>query len=247
MTHHDPAIVGRSCVRDCIRSLLIVGFAALLVGCNKTSTEITDSIPNDYRQRHPISIVEGRRTLELFVGAGRGGLTPSQRAEVLAFAQTWRHDATAGIVIDRPIDGPNERAARDTLKEVLSILAHAGIPEQGVGIKPYPAGANRVAALRLSYPQVAAQAGPCGLWPDDLGPSYEPKHFENQPYYNLGCAHQRNLAAMVANPADLVQPRAETAVYRGKRTFGTDKWRRGESPATVYPDAQKGAISEVGR
>jgi pilus assembly protein CpaD len=104
-----------------------------------------------------------------------------------------------------------------------------------------------VAALRLSYPEVAAHAGPCGLWPDDLGPSYDTKHFENRPYYNLGCAQQRNLAAMVANPHDLVQPRAEAPVYRAKRTFGAEKWRKGEAPGTVYQEQQKGAISDLGR
>jgi pilus assembly protein CpaD len=227
---------------------LIACLAALLAGCNTTADkEITDSIPTEYRQRHPITIGEGRQTLEVFVGAGRGGLTPTQRAEVLAFAHAWHREATAGIVIERPAGSPNERAARDTLKEVLSILAHAGIPNHGIGIRPYHAGKNSVAALRLNYPRVAAHAGPCGLWPDDLGPSYETQHFENRPFYNLGCAHQRNLAAMVADPADLVQPRAEAPVYRAKRTFGAEKWRKGESPGTVYPDNSKGAISEVGR
>ena len=67
------------------------------------------------------------------------------------------------------------------------------------------------------------------------------------PYYNLGCATQRNLAAMVDNPADLVQPRAETPAYTAKRTTGIDKWRKGESPATTYPDANKGAISDLGK
>jgi pilus assembly protein CpaD len=247
MTHHDPAIAGLSVLRAGVRGLLITGFAVLLAGCYTASKETAGTIPNDYRQRHPITIAEGNRTLELFVGAGRGGLTPAQRAEVLAFARTWRREATGGVVIERPGDGPNERAARDTLKEVLSILVHAGVPNHGIGIKPYHAGHNTIAALRLSYPQVAAHAGPCGLWPEDLGPSHETQHFENRPYYNLGCAHQRNLAAMVANPADLVQPRAETPVYQAKRTYGAEKWRRGESPATVYPDANKGAISEVGR
>ena len=52
---------------------------------------------------------------------------------------------------------------------------------------------------------------------------------------------------MVANPADHIQPRAETPVYAAKRTFGAEKWRKGESPATNYPDSQKGAISEVGK
>ena len=71
-------------------------------------------------------------------------------------------------------------------------------------------------------------------------------HFENQPYYNLGCATQKNLAAMVDNPADLVQPRAETPVYTGKRAFAREKWRKGESPVTVFPDSNKGAISDLG-
>ena len=52
---------------------------------------------------------------------------------------------------------------------------------------------------------------------------------------------------MVAEPADLIQPRAETPPYTGKRTFQIDKWRKGESPATTYTDAQKGAISDLGK
>jgi pilus assembly protein CpaD len=52
---------------------------------------------------------------------------------------------------------------------------------------------------------------------------------------------------MVANPTDLVQPRAETPAWTAKRTFGTEKWRKGESPATTYPDTQKGAISDLGK
>jgi pilus assembly protein CpaD len=246
--HHDPAVAARSVARTGLRGVLIAGFAALVTNCSSPpKQEITASIPDDYRVRHPITMVEGRRTLEVFVGTGRGGLSPTQRAQVLAFAQTWRSEATAGVVIERPDGGPNERAARDTLKEVLSILTQAGIPNHGIGIRPYPAAGNRVAALRLNYPHVAAHAGPCGLWPENLGPGYETKHFENRPYYNLGCAHQRNLAAMVADPQDLVQPRAEGAVWQAKRTFGMEKWRKGESPTTVYPDSQKGAISEVGR
>jgi len=170
-----------------------------------------------------------------------------QRAEVLAFARSWQRDATGGVSIHQPVGGANERAARDSLKEALSIIVQAGVPNHGIGIRPYNASRSKLATLRLDYPRMVAEAGPCGLWPDDLGPSYHPKHFENRQYWNFGCANQRNLAAMIDNPADLVQPRAETPPYTAKRTFGTDKWRKGESPATHYPDAQKGAISEVGK
>ena len=53
---------------------------------------------------------------------------------------------------------------------------------------------------------------------------------------------------MVANPADLVQPRAESAgLHRASRTIVLDKYRKGESPATTYPDANKGKISDFGK
>jgi pilus assembly protein CpaD len=230
-----------------VRALVIAGLAAAVAGCNATAGDTTGSIPNDYRARHPIALKEGKHTLALLVGPGRGGLSPMQRAEVLAFAQTWKREATGGITVERPVGGPNERAALDTLKETLSIIVQAGVPNHGIGIKPYQAAGHKLPALRLNYPRMVADAGPCGLWPDDLGPSYQPKHFENRQYHNFGCATQRNLASMVANPADLIQPRAETPVNTAKRTFGTEKWRKGESPATTYTDAQKGAISDLGK
>jgi pilus assembly protein CpaD len=230
------------------RSLLIASFGAALAGCNTTyvSSDPTEGIPLAYQDRHPITVQEGRKALVLFVGSGRGGLSPTQRAEVLAFAHNWQRDATGGVTVDRPIQGVNERAISDSLRETLSILSQAGVPKNGIGIRPYdPHG--RVATLRLTYPLMKALAGPCGLWPDDLGPSYETKHYENVQYYNFGCATQRNLAAMVAEPADIVQPRSETSVYRAKRTFANDKWRKGENPSTVYTDPNKGAISEIGK
>jgi pilus assembly protein CpaD len=230
-----------------VRGVLIATFAATLAGCNTTTVaDTTGSIPLAYRDRHPIAMKEGKKSLTLFVGAGRGGLSPMQRAEVLAFAQNWKRDATGGITIDRPVGVANERAANDTLKEALSIIVQTGVPNNGIGIRPYHPGPNH-GTLRLNYPLMVADAGPCGLWPDDLGASNDVKHYQNQQYYNFGCSTQRNLAAMVAEPADLVQPRAEGPAYNAKRTFGVDKWRKGESPATTYPDAAKGAVSDVAK
>ena len=246
MTASNQAIA-RSRGKALARVVLVAGLAAGIAGCKTSARDTTGSIPVEYRARHPIAIKESDRTLTLFVGAGRGGLTPMQSAEVLAMAQNWKREATGGFTIDKPIGTPNERAANDTLKQILSIMASAGIPNHGIGIKPYKPEEGRAATLRVRYPLMTTEAGPCGLWPDDLGPNNDMKHFDNQPYYNLGCAQQRNLASMVENPADLVQPRAETPAYTGKRSVGIDKWRKGESSATKYPDGNKGAISDVAK
>ena len=38
---------------------------------------------------------------------------------------------------------------------------------------------------------------------------------------------------MVDNPADLVQPRAETPAYTMRRTTVVEKYRQGDAPATT--------------
>ena len=100
----------------------------------------------------------------------------------------------------------------------------------------------------MSYPKITAVAGPCGLWPEDLGPSIKDKSYlENKPYYNYGCANQRNLAAMIDNPADLVQPRPETPAYTVRRSEGFEKYRKGATSATTYPEADKAKLSDTGK
>ena len=177
--------------------------------------------------RHPITISEADRTFEVFIGSNRGELNPSQRAEVLAFAQSWRRESTGGVIVDVPVGTSNERAAGEAMREIRSILNASGVPSDGVMVRGYHPPERKLATIRITYPRLAAQAGPCGLWPEDIGPSLNRGYFENQQYWNLGCSSQRNLAAMVDNPADLVQPRAETPAYTMRRTTVMEKYRAG--------------------
>jgi pilus assembly protein CpaD len=231
-------------------AVLVAGLAAGLGACTHTSQEeTTASIPNDYRLRHPIAIQEANRTVNIFVGNTRGGLSASQRADVVGLASVWLREGTGAIVAEVPTDTSNARAAADSFREVRSLLTAAGVPPRGIIVRHFrPADPRLFATIRLTYPRIAAVAGPCGVWPEDLGPSIKNKgYLDNKPYWNFGCANQRNLAAMVDNPSDLVQPRPETPAYTARRTYALDKYRQGQSSATVYPDADKGKISSVGQ
>ena len=229
----------------------LIGLSVALGGCNNTGGEVitTASVPDDYRLRHPIAIEERNQSVVVFVGHARGGLSASQRADVIGLAQNWRHEATGAIVADVPVDTPNAAAAADAFREIQSLLAASGVPSRGVTVHHYhPDDPRLFATIRLNYPRIAAVAGPCGVWPDDLGPSIDNKVYsENREYYNFGCANQRNLAAMIDNPADLVQPRPETPAYTARRTEQFDKYRKGNPTATVYPDADKAKLSDAGK
>jgi pilus assembly protein CpaD len=240
------AVAGRRA--NAIRLALITTCALALTGCYTAPQEISGSVASDVRQRHPIVIKEGPRTVDLFIGERRGTLNGSQRAEVLSFAAEWRREATGGILIDVPAGTSNAAAAANAAREVRAILTAAGVPANAVQQRESrPQSPAKLVTLRLHYPRMMADAGPCGMWPHDLGPTYEREHFENRQYWNFGCAQQRNLAAMVENPADLVQPRSEVPPYNGRRTTVLEKYRRGESTATQNPDADKGKISTVGQ
>jgi pilus assembly protein CpaD len=225
----------------------LVGIALALGGCQHD--EVTASIPDDYKQRHPIAIEEQNRSIVVFVGHARGGLTADQRADVMGLASTWLHEGTGAIHIDVPADTPNARAAADSLHEIEAMLAAAGVPPRGVLLHRYrPEDKRFLPPIRLTYSKIAAVAGPCGLWPEDIGPSYKNKSwFENKQYYNFGCAYQRNMAAMVDNPSDLEQPRSETPAYTQRRTAAFEKYRKGTPTAVAYPEADKAKLSDTGK
>lgn len=229
--------------------LALLAGATMLAGCVTTNPDvIVGPTPSDYRQRHPTVIKEEPRTVELFIGSKRGMLTPAQRADVFAFAQEWHRESSGGVLIDLPAGTANAQAAAGAMHDVHAILASAGVPANGIAVRPYhPRDPLKLATLRISYPRIAAEAGPCGLWPDDLGAVYGRDHWENREYWNLGCASQHNLAAMVENPHDLVQPRGEAPIYTARRAIVLGKYQRGESTGATYPDAGKGKISNVGQ
>jgi len=228
----------------------LAGLSVALGACTSNGdVATTASVPNDYRLRHPIAIEEADRSVVVFVGHGRGGLSASERADVMGLARTWVREGTGAIVADVPVDTPNARAAAAAFQEVRALLAAGGVPPRGVMLRHYhPDDPRAFAAITLTYPRIAAVAGPCGLWPDDLGPSILNREYsENKDYYNFGCAYQRNMAAMVDNPSDLVQPRSETPAYTARRNVAFERYRKGETTATTYPESEKAKLSDTGK
>jgi len=228
----------------------LVGLSVVLGACKHTGdVAVAEGFPHDYRQRHPIAIEEANRSVVIFVGQARGGLSAAQRADVIGLAQVWLREGTGAITADVPVDTPNARAAADSFREIQATLVAAGVPSRGVVARRYkPDDPRTLATIRLNYPKISAVVGPCGLWPEDLGPSIKNKsYFENKQYYNFGCAYQRNMAAMVDNPADLVQPRSETPAYTSRRATAFDKYRKGTTTATTYPESDRAKLSDTGK
>ena len=233
---------------NALRAAAVAAGALLVCACNTDQqATVAPNVPTDFRQRHPITLQESQRTLQVFIGSNRGELNPTQRAQVLSFGIGWKRAATGGIIVERPVGTGNERAAADSMREIVSILAAAGLPPQSIAVQTYPATGASVAPVLIGYPKIVAQAGPCGLWPQDVGPSLNRAWTENQPPWNFGCAEQHNLAAMVADPSDLVQPRGETPAYTMRRVKVLSNYAQGQATSTETTSSNTGKISSVGQ
>jgi pilus assembly protein CpaD len=71
-----------------------------------------------------------------------------------------------------------------------------------------------------------------------------PASYENDQYHNFGCAAQQNLAAMVANPADLVRPQPTAPAHGARRAnvikvyadVGNTGWQPAPEPKLIQTE-----------
>ena len=81
--------------------------------------------------------------------------------------------------------------------------------------------------IKISYTRFVAEGPECGRFTTNLAVDYR-----NLPHENLGCAQQKNLAAMVANPADLVSARSMSPMNAERREVMLDRYKKGQSTGT---------------
>ena len=149
-----------------------------------------------------------------------------------------------------PVDTPNARAAADSLREIQATLAAAGVPPRGVAVRQYrPEDPRHMAAIRLTYPKISATAGPCGLWPEDLGPSdQEQGLFRKQALLQFRLRQPAQSWRRWSTIRRTSCSRAtETPAYTPRRNIAFDKYRKGTTTTTTYPEADKAKLSDTGK
>jgi pilus assembly protein CpaD len=190
----------------------------------------------DPSQRHPILVHQQPATMSLRVARGAYGLSPAQRAQAIAFLERYRAtDAgNSKLVIQAPSGASNEVAAMHAVAELRRLLLEMGFDQTSVAVETYPAARDPQPPVRLSHLRFFAEGPKCGEWPSNLADSAAGLN-----YANFGCANQRNFAAMVSNPADLLVPRTQTPAASEKRDAQWDKYIRGESTVSKKQEEEK--------
>ncbi|MES3151066.1 CpaD family pilus assembly protein [Sphingomonas faeni] len=166
--------------------------ALLLGGCVGTENRGLESVHQP---------VVSRADYALDLGVTGGALARGEQQRLAEWMTTMRLGYGDRVAIDDPAaEGPRARA------DVSAVVARYGLllaTDAPVTPAPITPGSIRVVVSRMR-----ADVPRCPDWSRDGS-----NEFESNTSSNYGCATNRNLAAMIANPADLVRgaPGTETS------------------------------------
>lgn len=223
-----------------VKLVLAASMAAMaLAGCRhleNPGTKVAAWNLIDPSQRHPIMVSQQPTTMSMPVRRGQHGLSPHQRAQLLSFARRFRASDTGNgrVVIQAPSGASNEVAAMHAVGDIRRMLAEEGISDANVVVEAYHSDSSPQPPIRMSFLRYVAEGPECGHFTSNL--ASQPG---NLPYPNFGCATQRTFAAMVANPADLIEPRSMTARASERRDVAFNKYVKGDITSAEKSDDER--------
>lgn len=197
----------------------------VLAGCAKPTDSVTvGSISDDYRTRHPIVVTQKEQTLDVAVASGARTLDRATASNVTAFASGLAGGGGGTIIVLEPAGAPNSSSVKHVRDDVMAAIQAGGVSRSHILVQSYDASHHGAAApVRLSYHAVAATVGECGNWIENLADNPN-----NTQYHDFGCSTQNNLAAIIANPNDLMGPRAQSPIDAERRANVIERYQTNE-------------------
>lgn len=190
--------------------LLLLSAAVAATGCAAKWNGAEQALT--VAEQHPISVDSQTVTMTI---AAQDNLSEIDRARIRAFAGTYMHNGHGALTVTSPGD-----AGAASVKNALNEF---GVPVSSMADAAYRGGEGQSRDVILSFTRYVATPSACGVWE-----GLSDRDYRNMQSPNFGCAAQNNLAAMIGDPRDLVEPAGMTAPDSATRIRGVTKFRKGE-------------------
>ena len=177
------------------RSIILLGLASTLGAC-QTTTPVVDRPAKGLSSVNVPVVTRADYALDL--SAPDGTLSSSEAARL----DGWFRSMVLGYGDMVYVDGPSGYDARDEVARVAGQYGMLVSPGAPMTAGPVPQGMVRVVVARTT-----ASVPGCPNWSKASTPN-----FDDASMSNYGCALNSNLAAMIANPQDLVSGREGSGV-----------------------------------
>lgn len=183
--------------------------------------------------RFPASVEPRMMTMRLPY-EGPQSLDRNADLQLQRFATDYLDHGSGALAVTAP-----QRFGNAPAEDVARRLSSLGVPEDRImfGTQDEPGSPG---GIKLTYIRYMAKTPDCGNWSSNLSKTYD-----NATSPNFGCATQKNIAAMIADPRDLVSPQTASATDAQRRLIVLDKYRKGEPTVAQRTQQQSGAVSQV--
>lgn len=166
-------------------------------------------------EEHPISVDSQTVTMTM---APSASLSSMDRARLRAFADAYMRNGHGALTLTSPGGADAGQEA-----DIRAALFEFGVPADSVAAASYRTGEGSTTDLILSYTHYVATPSACGVWEGQRD-----RDFRNMRSPNFGCSARNNLAAMIGDPRDLVEPAAMTDPDSIMRVRGVKLFREGK-------------------
>ncbi|MEX0646104.1 MAG: CpaD family pilus assembly protein [Parvularculaceae bacterium] len=201
--------------------LLMAAMAALATGCAGAWNGANQSLT--VAEEHPISVDSQVVTLTIALDPTTSDLSSMDKARLRAFADAYLANGHGPLTITAPSGAASDLDGEERASDIRKYLNEVGVDWSAITGASYRVGEDKSRELILSFTRYVATPSACGVWTGLKGRDYA-----NLRSPNYGCATQSNLAALVADPRDLVEPADMTSADAQSRIRAIRAYREGK-------------------
>lgn len=218
-----------------VMAAISVGLAA----CASSKTAVPKSyIDQGFFKRHEIGVHAKQERLEITLNQNATGLSIAERGLIRNFIRAYNDHGHGPLMIVLPEGAANQQFAVQAVAEAREIAFQNGVEYEQIHGR---AEARAVPTMTFSFKAYDAIAPDCETFAtvDFADVSY------NGDLPNMGCSVRTNMAAMIADPADLLGTREldPADVVRRQTTF--EAYRNGEQTASERNEGESGTVSDA--
>jgi len=185
--------------------------------------------------RNPIKVAESVERLELYTRPNGLELSARDKLAVAQFLDGYGQSGEGPLFVNRPANAVSGVGTRQAEAVIRTLMAQGGMNPNAVQTGQYASAPNAPAPVVVSYRTLRAIPENC----QNMGSLTNT--FSNQPHVGFGCFQSANLAAMITNPRQLLEPYATGQPNAQRRQVIYDKYIEGEpTAAQINPDQRVG-------
>ena len=225
-------------LKTTVRYTLLSSVAILMSACSS----IFNGEPQarTVAEAHPISVDSQVVTLTIDADPTTTDISNVDKARLRAFANAYLRNGHGPLTVTTPSGTSQDFDGQEMAADIRKALNEAGVPWSALAGATYrKGGAGENNQLIASYTHYVATPSECGIWSGETAARYR-----NLRSPNYGCATMNNLAAMLADPHDLVAPSESSPRDAEKAVRALESYRGGEATVSAIDSGIDTQVSE---